>query len=229
MLKQIIINPIKTPNGYRNPVTGIALRGPLSQFFSALYLKRLDDVFDKMDVSYLRYQDDLIVLCKTKRQLNRCKRRMMNVLQERGLSLSRKKTRIGSIDEGFHFLGIYYPRTQPLGNIDMPNSCMKIVPHARALRKAREQVNIMVADGHSTREIRNYLRRWGMWWVHASEVWHYQTVLQWFFQACWENSPARNYAVGLIASMLVYNETGIPRAGLRQGSYLTRNESMPIE
>ena len=37
----------------------------------------------------------------------------MEVLQERHLTLSRKKSRIGSIESGFHFLGIYYPPTQP--------------------------------------------------------------------------------------------------------------------
>ncbi len=114
MLENIIKNPIETPRGYKNPDSGIALRGPLSQFFSALYLKPLDDAFLQMDVTYLRYQDDLIILCKTKRQLERCKRRLMQVLQERQLKLSRKKTRIGCLEQGFHFLGIDYPGTLPL-------------------------------------------------------------------------------------------------------------------
>lgn len=43
MLEDIITNPIETPHGYKNPINGIALRGPLSQFFSGLYLKPLDD------------------------------------------------------------------------------------------------------------------------------------------------------------------------------------------
>jgi len=116
MLENIVTNPIDTPRGYKNPGTGIALRGPLSQFFSGLYLKPLDDAFDQMDVTYLRYQDDILILCQTKRQLNRCKRRMMEVLNERHLSLSRKKSRMGSIESGFHFLGIDYPRTRLLDN-----------------------------------------------------------------------------------------------------------------
>jgi hypothetical protein len=56
--------------------------------------------------TYLRYQDDIIILCQTKRQLERCKRRLMTTLKERHLQLSRKKTRIGRIAGGFHFLGI---------------------------------------------------------------------------------------------------------------------------
>ena len=119
MLTNIITNPIDTPRGIRNPSTGIALRGPLSQFFSGIYLKPLDDAFDNMDVTYIRYQDDIVILCKTKRQLNRCRRRMHAILHERHLRLSRKKSRIGSIDSGFHFLGINYPPTQPEDNTNI--------------------------------------------------------------------------------------------------------------
>ena len=56
----------------------------------------------------------LLILCKTKRQLQRCKQRLIDILQAKRLRLSRKKTRIGSIDQGFHFLGIHYLGTQPL-------------------------------------------------------------------------------------------------------------------
>ena len=131
MMENIIKNPIETPRGYKNPDYGIALRGPLSQFFSALYLKPLDDSFDAMDVTYLRYQDDIIILCQTKRQLERCKQRLMDVLQERRLQLSRKKTFIGSIDKGFHFLGINYLKTQPSDgtNVTQASSDQSIKAH----------------------------------------------------------------------------------------------------
>ncbi|KTC95853.1 reverse transcriptase (RNA-dependent DNA polymerase) [Legionella geestiana] len=99
MLENIItnLNPIETPRGYKKPDNGIALRGPLSQFFSGIFLKPLDDVFDAMDVSYFRYQDDILILCNTKRQITRCKQRMINVLKERGLRLSRKKRELRNI------------------------------------------------------------------------------------------------------------------------------------
>lgn len=119
MLENIITNPIDAPRGYKNPCHGIALRGPLSQFFSGIYLKPLDDAFDQMDVTYLRYQDDILILCKTKRQMNRCRRRMMEVLHERHLSLSRKKSRMGCIKGGFHFLGIDYLPTRTEDNTNV--------------------------------------------------------------------------------------------------------------
>lgn len=126
ILERIITNPIDTPWGCKNPVHGIALRGPLSQFFSGIYLKPLDDAFSHMDVTYLRYQDDILILCKTKRQMNRCRRRMMDVLHERHLTLSRKKSRMGKVEDGFHFLGIDYlpTRTKDNTNVSPANDAM---------------------------------------------------------------------------------------------------------
>jgi len=123
MLEEIITNPIDTPRGTKNPGNGIALRGPLSQFFSGIFLKKLDDAFDGMQISYIRYQDDILIMCQTKRQLTRCWRKMMEVLQERRLSLSRKKTRMGCIKSGFHFLGVKYLGTQTLDNTSAEYSC----------------------------------------------------------------------------------------------------------
>ncbi|APF03575.1 TPA: hypothetical protein ACJ5DT_003081 [Legionella pneumophila] len=55
MLEAIITNPIEAPRGYKNPIHGIALRGPLSQFFSGIYLKPLDDAFLNTSVHYFRF------------------------------------------------------------------------------------------------------------------------------------------------------------------------------
>ena len=90
----------------------------------------MDDAFNSMDVTYLRYQDDLLILCRTKRQLQRCKQRMMAVLKERSLRLSRKKTRIGHIELGFHFLGIHYPGTQTPDNTKVEQAVDRTVIQA---------------------------------------------------------------------------------------------------
>ncbi len=226
MLQNIVKNPIDTPYGYKNPYHGIALRGPLSQFLSGIYLKPLDDTFNHADVTYLRYQDDILILCKTKRQLNRCKRRMMNVLQERQLSLSKRKTRIGEIESGFHFLGIAYPPTRIVDNTSTapvdngaivdsnPHSlntegggylllqnqsqgALRMVPHPRTLRKARESVKWMVADGVSRPKIRRYLIRWLFWWVNSSGIWKHEELKAQYIGSCRDPSAADFAAEGL--------------------------------
>jgi RNA-directed DNA polymerase len=220
MLENIITNPIDAPYGYKNPVHGIALRGPLSQFFSGIYLKPLDDAFDNMGVTYLRYQDDILILCKTKRQLNRCRRRMMEILHERYLRLSRTKSRMGAIDSGFHFLGIDYLPTQTGDKISVTHAnddvisppinayylsecgggktiinhqldeALCIVLHPRTLRKARENIKWMVADQVSPAKIRNYFSRWTRWWVKASTTWNFKELAEQFINSCWDGVSA---------------------------------------
>jgi len=218
MLKNIITNPIDTPYGFKNPIHGITLRGPLSQFFSGIYLKPLDDAFDSASVTYVRFQDDLIIFCKTKRQLNRCRRKLSHVLQERHLTLSRKKSRIGHISQGFHFLGVDYPATQPQGNTSKAKtlSCndanfdsgeylsrgggrevclnepsnLTIKPHARTLHKARENIKAMVADGLSIQKIKAYIKRWAAWWAKTVINWDQSTIISWLVVTCWDSKPA---------------------------------------
>lgn len=43
----------------------------------------------------------------------------MNALQERKLTLSKRKTRIGKIESGFHFLGIEYTPTKTVDNTNI--------------------------------------------------------------------------------------------------------------
>ena len=154
----------------------------------------------------------------------------MDILGQRRLSLSRKKTRIGSINKGFHFLGIQYPGTQPLDNTNghhpdessanqtigvysltsmgggdnsaVPYSSdeqTRIVPHPRTLRKARENVKQMVADGVSRQRIKNYLSSWVNWWVRTSETWSYLELLNWYREAC-HDERGSSLAAGLIYS-----------------------------
>lgn len=218
MLENIITNPIDTPRGCQNPDHGIALCGPLSQFFSGIYLKPLDDAFDNMEVTYCRFQDDILILCKTKRQLNRCRRRMMEVLHERQLKLSRKKSGMGCINQGFHFLGIDYPPTRTADNIKKTRASGEAialskavratvasqrsankasVDHPRTLRKAILQVQQMVLDGFSAHQIKSYLHRFLLWWVNASETWQYEELINWFVERCWDVDPAA-FAEGLL-------------------------------
>ena len=97
----------------------------LKQFDSLdIYIKTIKRIpmlsaEEELDLARRLYtQGDLIAARRLvlSKQLNRCKRRMMEVLQERHLRLSRKKSRMGSITHGFHFLGINYSPTQRENN-----------------------------------------------------------------------------------------------------------------
>jgi hypothetical protein len=59
-------------------------------------------------IFYLRYMDAIIILAKTKRHYSKIKKKLFAILRELKLTLSPKKTRVGKLKKGFHFLGINY-------------------------------------------------------------------------------------------------------------------------
>ncbi len=73
---------------------------------------------------------------------------------------------------------------------------IRIVPHPRTLRKARDQVMWMIKDGLSATKIKRYLHLWTVWWVNTSETWQYTELLDWFIRSCWNIAPAA-FAAGL--------------------------------
>ncbi len=66
----------------------------------------------------------------------------------------------------------------------------RTVPHARTLRKAREQVKMMVATGFSIHRTRSYLEKWALWWTMTTATWSYKELLTVFIQSCWDYRPA---------------------------------------
>ena len=67
----------------------------------------------------------------------------------------------------------------------------RIVPHPRTIRKAREQVKVMVKDGVSLRKISRYLYRFVTWWVTTSIIWTHEEMLDSFIRSCWDPAMAR--------------------------------------
>ena len=105
-----IVNPCIDRRGicYRSE-TGIPRRSSLSSFFAAVYLSDLDRHFEKKTgVFYLRYNDDIIILCKNKRHYLAAKRDLKRIINSLKLKLSPDKTRMGPIHDGFHFLGLVF-------------------------------------------------------------------------------------------------------------------------
>jgi hypothetical protein len=89
-------------------------------------------------------------------------------------------------------------------NLTSPNpnysEQINIVPHARTIRNAREQVRLMVIDGFSTPRIRRYLRAWLRWWVRTSQNWNPQSLLSQFIQCCYDAQIA-----GIAIELLMTN------------------------
>jgi len=88
---------------------GMPLGNLTSQFFANVYLNKLDQ-YIKHDLKiryYIRYVDDFVIMCDSKKELEMFDEKINTFLKERlDIALHPEKTRIYTVKEGGEFLGL---------------------------------------------------------------------------------------------------------------------------
>jgi RNA-directed DNA polymerase len=87
---------------------GISRGTSLSPLLGALYLSTFDRAMEKMNVTYVRFVDDWVVMSDNRRTFSRAIKKVYRILSSLKLEKSKDKTFIGKIDRGFDFLGFYF-------------------------------------------------------------------------------------------------------------------------
>lgn len=102
----------------------------------------------------VRYADDFVVTCTTREEAERAIDRLIPWLAERGLTLSKEKTRIVHIKDGFDFLGFNIrqydaPYTRKKGTV------LLIKPSRDSVMKIRERLRDewLALRGHSVQQV----------------------------------------------------------------------------
>lgn len=93
-------------DGVTQPTTvGTPQGGVLSPLLANIALNFLDWQLDDEDFTFVRYADDFVVLCRSKRRAEEARRFVETVVSELGLTLSPEKTVVTDFRGGFTFLG----------------------------------------------------------------------------------------------------------------------------
>jgi group II intron reverse transcriptase/maturase len=98
----------------RKATTGTPQGGVISPLLANIYLDALDEVWEREHAHLgrlVRYADDLVVLCRRRRQAEEALVRLREILGTLGLELNADKTRLvelGLGKDGFTFLGCYF-------------------------------------------------------------------------------------------------------------------------
>ena len=104
----------------------------------------MDKVFDhRADLFYYRYNDDILLLCQTKAQYARAKKRLKMIIHSLQLTLAPKKTQMGQLNKGFHFLSIQYDVAQTMTSIKKsqhPLDPIKVSLHPRSSRRSIDKI-----------------------------------------------------------------------------------------
>ncbi|MCP4164953.1 MAG: group II intron reverse transcriptase/maturase [Chloroflexi bacterium] len=95
---------------YRRPDRGIALGMPISPLLCNVYLHQLDRALRGNRWAYVRYADDFLVLCATRRQAEHARQVVSEILLGLKLQLEPTKTQITTFSRGFDYLGVHFER-----------------------------------------------------------------------------------------------------------------------
>jgi RNA-directed DNA polymerase len=133
---------------------GIALGCPLSPLLGAALLTTLDDQVAKLDVGYVRYMDDILVMAPTRWKLRRAIRLVKHGLATLGLTPHPEKTWVGKAEQGFDFLGYHCSRA------GVTVACATVTRCVARMRRLYEQERRRPSPSSS---LGVYVSRWWRW------------------------------------------------------------------
>lgn len=104
--------PVPTKD-YELNKSGIPQGIAIASILANIYLSKIDEEYskDNEDFKYFRYVDDILILCK-KSNVSTIKDSLLNELNKLHLETSIAKNKVGSIQEGFSYLGYSYEKIQ---------------------------------------------------------------------------------------------------------------------
>jgi RNA-directed DNA polymerase len=157
-LWQVIRRTVEYGGLYNEIIQGISSGCTLSSILGALYLKTLDEQFDKEGLFYLRYMDDIVILMKTRWQNRRAITLMNQCFNQLKVKQHPDKTFIGKIEKGFDFLGYHFSR-EPL-----QVAHITVKKHVERLYRLYEQQKKKKATSvEMAFVLGNYVKRWQCW------------------------------------------------------------------
>lgn len=91
---------------HEETIEGVPQGGVISPLLANIYLHPFDEEMTKRGHKYVRYADDFIILCKSRKGAERICKSMRDFLENKlGLKVHPTKTKVVHIDESFDFLG----------------------------------------------------------------------------------------------------------------------------
>jgi group II intron reverse transcriptase/maturase len=149
LLRQWLTAGVMEDGVVTNPSSGTPQGGVISPLLSNIYLAVLDTVWEKRCVHLgvlVRYADDFVVMCKTKRDVDEAEQRVKHVLTRLGLELHPDKTRKVELSrgtEGFDFLGCHLRKRMsgPIWEKERRRVYfLQRWPSVRAMKRVRQRV-----------------------------------------------------------------------------------------
>lgn len=144
LFERMLRQPFVWENGEAVPDRHGAMAGiPVAPFFANVYLAETDAFFEREDVLYFRYSDDILIFAGTRRELEERQKQLYTQLRELCLTVNPEKVKTAGPGEYWEFLGFGYRD----GQIDLSEGTIrktkaKIRRKADALRRWQRDKNL---------------------------------------------------------------------------------------
>jgi len=186
LLRAMLRAGVMADGAVHREVTGTPQGGVLSPVLANVYLHRLDRQWAERGAGVLvRYADDLVVCCHTKREAEAALSALRSILAELGLELKAAKTRIVHLEdggEGLDFLGFHHRRVRG----ERGNKHLRFLarwPSREAMQRARDRIR-EITDPKRLRdpvevivqELNRFLRGWANYFRYGNSRLHFTRI-----------------------------------------------------
>lgn len=150
---------------------GVPQGGPLSPLLSNIMLNELDKELERRGHKFVRYADDLVVWCKSKRGAERVMNSIIRFIEENlFLNVNRDKSQVASYNK-VKFLGYSFYKTKGEGRL-------RVHPKSVSKMKARIKELTSRSNGWSNDRRKEALRHYIVGWVNYFKLADMQKLLE---------------------------------------------------
>lgn len=157
----------------RYAISGTPQGGVISPLLSNIYLTPFDRELQKAGCTFIRYADDVLILCRTREEAQAALEVAQNLLNRLKLRLSPEKTIISSFQEGFDFLGFHFGKR----HVGVGKKSLRAV-HAK-VREATRRVQGDIPVELVIQKVNPIIRGWANYHRHGNNVSLFRTLDKW--------------------------------------------------
>lgn len=107
LIERFLKSGVMEEGEFKPTKRGTPQGGVISPLLANIVLNHLDWHMDNLGYKIVRYADDFVIMCKTQIQAKEALSIVKSFLEEMELQLSKEKTHIRHVSEGFDFLGFH--------------------------------------------------------------------------------------------------------------------------
>jgi RNA-directed DNA polymerase len=146
--------------------------GVISPLLANIYLHPLDEEMTRRGHRMVRYADDFIILCGSRRAAERVMEHVKVQLRQMGLTVHPEKSKVRSLEEGFTFLSYYF---FPRGRRPSDRALNKFKDRVREITRRNQTVPIQSV----AKELTQYIRGWGVYFGYGQVKVRFGSLDQW--------------------------------------------------